>query len=79
VDVRWRDVDEDDVEWERARLEEPWDVRQEDRHIVSPTLVDGRSRIWTDEQRPVPEVAGHLRGEVQSRALDVEVDNGDVP
>ena len=60
------------------RLEQPRDVRQEDRHVVGPALVDGGPRVRPDEQRPMPEVALHLRREVRARALGVEVDDRDV-
>ena len=71
-------VDEDDVERQRAALEEPRDVRQEDRHVVGAALVDRRPRVRADEQRPVPEVAVHLGREVRPGTLGVEVGHGDV-
>ena len=73
-----RRVDEDDVERQRAALEQPRHVRQEDRHVVGPTLVDRGAGVRPDEQGPMAEVARHLRREVRARALRVEVDDRDV-
>jgi hypothetical protein len=53
-------------------------IRQEDWHVVRPALVHRRPRIWTDEQRPVPEVRRHPRGQVRTRALRVEMDHPDI-
>ena len=61
------------------RLEQPRHVRQEDRHVVRPALVDGGPRVRTDEQRAMAEVARHLRSEVRPGTFGVEVDHADVP
>ena len=71
-------VDQDDVQRDRAGVEEVRDVRQEDRHVVGPALVDGRAGVRPDEQGPMAEVAGHLRGEVRTGPLDVEMHHPDV-
>ena len=71
-------VDEDDVERQRAALEQPRHVRQEDRHVVRPALVHRGTGVRPDEQRPVAEVAGHLRREVRPGTLRVQVDDRDV-
>ena len=59
-------------------LEEVRDVGQEDRHVVGAALVDRRAGIRPDEQRAMPEVAGHLGRQVWPRPLRVEVDDADV-
>ena len=73
-----RGVDEHDIERQGAALEQPRDVRQEDRDVVGASLVDGGTGIRPDEQRAMPEVAGHLRRQVRPRSLGVEVDDADV-
>ena len=78
VSVGRRGVDQHDIERECPALEQPRDVREEDRHVVGPTLVDRLPRVRADEQRPVPEVALHLRREVRTGTLGVEVDHGHV-
>ena len=60
------------------RREQLGDVRQEDRHVVGPALVDGLARVGADEERAVAEAAGHLRRQVRRRALGVDVDDADV-
>ena len=70
-----RRVHEHDVERERAALEQPRDVREEDRDVVRAALAHGPSRVRPDEQRPMPEVALHLRGQVRTRTLRVQVDD----
>ena len=79
VGVGRRGVDEHGVERQRARLEQPRHVRQEDRDVVGPALVDRGASVGADEQGPVAEVAGHLGAQVRPRALGVEVDDRDVP
>ena len=73
-----RDVDQDDVERDGAAQEESRHVRQEDRHVVGTTLVDRGPCIGPDEERPMPEMAGHLGSQVRTRPLRVEVDDRDV-
>ena len=68
-------VDEDDVERDRAGVEQVRDVGQEDRHVVGPALVDGRAGVRPDEQGAMAEVAGHLRGQVRAGPLDVQMDH----
>ena len=78
VGVGRRRVDEHDVERQRAALEQARDVGQEDRHVVGASLVDRGAGIRPDEQRAVPEVAGHLGRQVRPRSLGVQVDDADV-
>ena len=66
------------VERQRAGPEQRRHVRQEHRHEVRATLVDGPARVRPDEQRPVAEVRRHLGREVRPGALRVEVDHRDV-
>ena len=74
-----RGVDEDRVERQRAGLEQARDVREEDRDVVGAALVHRLAGVRTDEQRPVPEMSGHLGCEVRPRTLDVEMDDANVP
>ena len=71
-------VDEDRIERHGASVEELRHVREEDRHVVRPPLVDRRPGIRADEERPMPEVGGHLGREVRAGALAMQVDHGDV-
>ena len=71
-------VHEHDIERQRAALEQPRDVGQEDRDIVGASLVDRCASIRADEQRAMPEVPGHLGRQVRARSLGVEVDDADV-
>ena len=79
VAVGRRRIDERHVDGQGARVEQARDVREEDRDVVGSPLVDGGARVGPDEQRPVPEVGRHVRGEVRPWTLDVEVDHADVP
>ena len=76
--IRRRRVDEDRVERQRPAVEQVRHLGQEDGHVVGPTLVDRGPRVRTHEQRPVPEMGRHLRGEMRPRALRVEMDHPDV-
>ena len=78
VRVGRRGVDEHRVEREGARVEQVGHVRQEDRHVVRPPLIDRPPGVRSDEQRPVPDVAGHLRSQVRPRTLDVQMHDADV-
>ena len=78
VRVGRRGVHEDVVERQHPGLEQPRHVGQEDRHVVGAALLDGRSGVRADEQRPMPEVPRHLRREVRPGPLAVEVDDADV-
>ena len=62
-------VHEDLIERKHPRLEQPGHVGQEDRHVVRAALLDRHARVRADEQRPVPEVPGHLRREMRPGAL----------
>ena len=73
-----RGVDEDRIQRQRPGLEEARDVGQEDRHVVRPSLVHGRPRVRPDEQGAVAKVRRHVRGQVRTRPLDVEVDDADI-
>ena len=73
-----RDVAEDGIQGEQVRIEQVGHVGQEDRHVLGPALVDGAPGIGADEQGEVPEVAGHLRGQVRAGPFDVQVDDPDV-
>ena len=73
-----RRVDEHRVEGQRPTREQPWDIGQEDRDVVRPTLVDRGARIRPDEQGAVPEVALHAGRHMRARPLGVEVDHCDV-
>ena len=71
-------VHEHRVQRQRAGGEQRGDVRQEDRHEVGATLVDGLARVGADEQGAVVEVPGHLRRQVRAGAFTVEVRDLDV-
>ena len=78
VGVGWRRIDEDRVERQRPRDEQPRHVRQEDRHVVRTALVHGGPSVGPDEQGAVSEVAGHLGCQVGTRALAMQVNDADV-
>ena len=78
VGVRWGHVDEHGVERQEPAREQVRHVRQEDRDVLGPALGDRRPGVRADEQRPVAEVAGHLRAEERAGSLGVEVDDLDV-
>ena len=53
-------------------------VGKEDRNVVGAILFDRAPGIRADEQRPVPEVAGHLGREMWPGALDMEMRHPDI-
>ena len=73
------DVAQDGVEREEPGVEQVRHVRQEDGHVVRAPLVHRGTGVRADEERGVAEVAGHLRREMGTRPLDVEVDDVHVP
>src|SRR6185369_3192838 len=78
VRVRWRDVDQRDVERQAAAGEQLWNVGQEDRYEVRPPLIDCLANIGPNEQCTVPQVASHSRVDVWRRPGSVQVDDLDV-
>ena len=68
VRIGRRDVEQDGVERHGPAAEQARHVGQEGRHVVGATVGHGRSRVRPDEQGPMPEVAGHRRREVGTRA-----------
>ena len=73
--VGWCRVDEDHVERQHPRVEQPRHIRQEHGNVVRATFVDGGACVRSDEQGPVPEVAGHLWGKVWSWPFAMQMDD----
>ena len=76
--IGWGDVDECDIERQRAtRFEEGGDLREEDGGVVGAALLDGGAGVGTDEQRVVAEAVLHARLRVRRGAIGVQVDDFD--
>ena len=78
VSVGRRRVDEHRIERHGPALEQSRHVRQEDGHVVGPSLVHGGTGVRADEQRPMSEMAVHGRREVGSRALGMQMHDGHI-
>ena len=71
-------IHEDGVERQPPAIEQARHVRQEDRDVVGPTVVDGLPRVRPDEQGTVAKMRRHLGGQVRSRPLAMQVDDAHV-
>ncbi len=71
-------VDEDRIEGQQSRVEEPRNVRKEGRDVLRAAFGDRGARVASDEQRSMAEVGCHLRGEMRAGPLAVEVDDAHV-
>ncbi len=70
--IRRRHLEQGHVERQRAIRKESGHVRQEDRGVIGPPVVDRGAHIGADEERVVTDLPGKVGGEVGRRSFRVQ-------
>src|SRR5688572_1260893 len=74
VGVRWRHMDERDIEGQGAAgFEQRWNLRQEDRCVISSSSLYCLPNVRSDEQCVVPEMALQSRRNIRRGPFGMQV------